>query len=334
MKKKISNKLKILLCFGVILFTALGFSPTTASAHHADTGGREPSKVYDADNPWDWQYVGWFQHDKEVSPTSTGIWYDRQAYVTTYSVPEHYVPADAHLVRDFGQDGPYAPECTESGMKDSFYLFDKRDVFIWASQVNATPDNDGTLHVWVQPAIGTKTKKNGVWVDDGVTLMNLGAWEKAKTWGNSSTFASHYNKELKIKMGVPGGVTVKYQTLNAGDGYNGRQDILPNASYSYNVGSVHSYSETGIKSHIDWNVNSSNKRMVLVGVEVTKDSNSQTGTSGLLCSCISDSNRVEVGKSYNLWQDGLGDVGSHANSGYSFNKDQSDIYNFMVRPTT
>lgn len=36
-KKKISNKLKILLCFGVILFTALGFSPTTASAHHADT---------------------------------------------------------------------------------------------------------------------------------------------------------------------------------------------------------------------------------------------------------------------------------------------------------
>lgn len=74
--------------------------------------------------------------------------------------------------------------------------------------------------------------------------------------------------------------------------------------------------------------------MVLVGVEVTKDSNSQTGTSGLLCSCISDSNRVEVGKSYNLWQDGLGDVGSHANSGYSVNKDRSDIYNFMVRPTT
>ena len=36
-KKKISNKLKILLCFGVILFTALGFSTTTASAHHADT---------------------------------------------------------------------------------------------------------------------------------------------------------------------------------------------------------------------------------------------------------------------------------------------------------
>lgn len=250
--------------------------------------------------------------------------------MTTYSVPEHYVPADAHLVWNYGQDGPYAPACSESGYRDSFYQFDKADVYRWATNVNATPDNDGTLHVWVQPAIGTKTKKNGVWVDDGVTLMNLGAWEKAKTWGNSSTFASHYNKELRIKMPVPNGVTVKYQTLNAGAGYNGRQDILPNASYSYNVGSVHSYSETGIKSHIDWNVNSSNKRMVLVGVEVTKDSNSQTGTSGLLCSCISDSNRVEVGKSYNLWQDGLGDVGSHANSGYSFNKDRSDIYNFMV----
>lgn len=72
MKKKISNKLKILLCFGVILFTALGFSPTTASAHHADTGGREPSKVYDFDNPWDDTYVGWFEHDKEVSPKATG----------------------------------------------------------------------------------------------------------------------------------------------------------------------------------------------------------------------------------------------------------------------
>lgn len=330
MRKKISTKLKILLCFGVILFTVLGFSPTTASAHHADTGGREPSKVYDADNPWDDTYVGWFEHDKEVSPKATGKWYDRQVYVTTYSVPEHYVPADAYLVKDYGQDGPYAPACSESGYRDSFYIYNKRNVFNWAMQCGATPDSDGTLHVWVQPAIGTKTKKGGTWVDDGVTLMNLYDWTKAKRWANPSTFASHYNKELKIKMGVPGGVTVKYQTLNAGAGYNGRQDILPNASYSYNVGSVHSYAETGIKSHIDWNVNSSNKRMVLVGVEVTKDGSSATGTSGLLCSCVSDSNRVEVGKSYNLWQDGLGDIGSHANSGYSFSKDRSDIYNFMV----
>ena len=95
MKKKISSKLRILLCFGVIIFTALGLNPTTASAHHQDAGNREPSKVYDFDNPWDADYVGWFEHDKAVSPTSTGIWYDRQVYVTSYSVPGCYVPSDA-----------------------------------------------------------------------------------------------------------------------------------------------------------------------------------------------------------------------------------------------
>lgn len=138
----------------------------------------------------------------------------------------------------------------------------------------ATFDNNGTMTVWLQPTIGIKTKNSsGGWDDAGVSLKNLYDWTKARNWANTSTFAEHYNKPLHVKYQVPGGVTVKYQTLNAGDGYNGRQDILPNASYSYNVGSIHSYSETGIKSHIDWNVNSSNKRMVLVGVEVTKDSN-------------------------------------------------------------
>ena len=212
---------------------------------------------------------------KEVSEGATGRWYDRQAYVTTYSVPGCYVPSDAYLAMDYGQTGPYAPACTDSGMIDSFYLFNKRDVFWWAVNPGATPDSDGTLHVWVQPAIGTKTKKNGQWVDDGVTLKNLNEWRNAKSWGNPSTFASHYNKELRIKMptvppGTPGvpAVTIKYQTLNAGDGYNGRQDILPNDYRTYNIGSIHAYSEAGIQSHIDWNVNNSTRRMALVGVEV------------------------------------------------------------------
>ena len=323
MRKKISTKLKILLCFGVILFTALGFSPTTASAHNSATGGRVPFQVYDGDTPWDDTYVGWFEHDKKVS--STTKWYTQAYHVTTYSVPGCYVPADSYLVGTY-EDFP-SLSCTEGGMVDTLVLLRKDTIAAWAYKAGAVPDNDGTLHVWLQPTIGIKTKNSsGGWDDAGVSLTNLYDWTTARRWANTSTFSGHYNKELKIKTQVPGGVTVKSQTLNAGDGYNGRQDILPNASYSYNVGSVHSYSETGIKSHIDWN----SKRMVLVGVEVTKDGSSATGTSGLLCSCVSDSNRVEVGKSYNLWQDGLGDIGSHANSGYSFSKDRSDIYNFMV----
>lgn len=322
MKKKISSKLKILLCFGVIIFTTIGIYPLSVSAHNEQTLGHEPEKVYDLDNSWDADYVGWFTHD----PTSnlTTFWRTNSMYVTTYSVPRCYVPADALLVNNYWDQGiDPGVDCVSGSSIDSIYRFPKRQIYTWAVQANATPDNDGTLHVWAQESV--RVCQNGRWT---------GEIKDLKTWSNyfsrTSTFPGHYNKELRIKYQVPGGVTVKYQTLNAGDGYNGRQDILPNASYNYNVGSVHSYAETGIKSHIDWNINNSSKKMVLVGVEVTKDGNSATGTSGLLCSCISDSNRVEVGKSYNLWQDGLGDVGSHANSGYSFNKDRSDIYNFMV----
>ncbi|MCI5518193.1 MAG: hypothetical protein MR427_12010, partial [Roseburia sp.] len=264
MRKKISTKLKILLCFGVILFTVLGFSPTTASAHNSATGGRVPFQVYDGDTPWDDTYVGWFEHDKKVS--STTKWYTQAYHVTTYSVPGCYVPADSYLVGTYNDFSSL--DCTESGFVDTGVLFNKWKVMDWAAHAGATFDNDGMLTVWLQPTIGIKTKNSsGGWDDAGVSLTNLYDWTTARRWANTSTFAGHYNKPLHLKYQVPGGVTVKYQTLNAGDGYNGRQDILPNASYSYNLGSVHSYSETGIKSHIDW----SSKRMVLVGVEVTKD---------------------------------------------------------------
>lgn len=107
MKKKISSKLRILLCFGVIIFTALGFNPTTASAHNGDTLGHEESKVYDGDNPWDDTYVGWFTHDHTSALTK--FWRTNSMYVTTYHVNGYYVPDDAYLVHDYWDNGREDP---------------------------------------------------------------------------------------------------------------------------------------------------------------------------------------------------------------------------------
>lgn len=197
MKKKISNKLKILLCFGVILFTALGFSPTTASAHHADAGSHEPHTVYDGDTPWDATYVGWFEHDPK-RPSDKLYWRTDSMYVTTYSVPEPYIPADAYNAYDFWERGEDpGKQCSDSGMIDSFYLFSKNDVYHWATKVGATPDNDGTLHLWAHESV--RVLSYGV--DQSVEIKDLRTW--SSYFKRHSTFASHYNKPLKIKMGVP-----------------------------------------------------------------------------------------------------------------------------------
>ena len=66
MKEKISSKLRLLLCFGVIVFISL-VSPSTAEAHIPAVGGAAPGDVYDLYSPWDATHVGWFTHDKKVS---------------------------------------------------------------------------------------------------------------------------------------------------------------------------------------------------------------------------------------------------------------------------
>lgn len=332
MKKKISSKLRILLCFGVIIFTALGLNPTTASAHHSAAGNRESHKVYDGDTPWDATYIGWFEHDPK-RPNDDWYWQTDSMYVTSYSVPGCYVPADAYKAYDYWGNNREDPgkQCSDSGMIDSFYLFDKWKVMNWATHVGATPDNDGTLHLWAHESV--RVLSNGV--DQSGEIKDLNTW--CSKFERHGTFYTHYNKPLKIKLptvppGTPGtpGVTIKYQTLNAGDGYNGRQDILPNDYRTYNIGSIHTYSEAGIKSHIDWNVNNSTRRMVLVGVEVTKDASSATGTSGLIRSNIEESNRVYEEGRYSLAVDTLSDVGQHSNNGYQFTKTSSSMYNLMA----
>ena len=52
MKEKISSRLRLLLCFGVIAFISLA-SPLTAEAHSADMGAHEEGVVYEGINPWD-----------------------------------------------------------------------------------------------------------------------------------------------------------------------------------------------------------------------------------------------------------------------------------------
>ena len=65
MKENLGSKLRLLLCFGVIVFLSIA-TPKNVEAHSAAMGGHTEGVVYDGTNPWDSTYVGWFTHDKEV----------------------------------------------------------------------------------------------------------------------------------------------------------------------------------------------------------------------------------------------------------------------------
>ena len=185
MKKKISSKLRILLCFGVIIFTALGFNPLSVSAHNSGAGNHEPHTVYDGDTPWDATYIGWFEHDPK-RPSDELYWQTDSMYVTTYSVPGCYVPADAYKAYDYWGNNREDPgkQCSDSGMIDSFYLFNKRDMYYWASKCGAVPDSDGTLHLWAHESV--RVLSYGV--DESGEIKNLGTW--SHYFDRHSTFAS------------------------------------------------------------------------------------------------------------------------------------------------
>ena len=79
-------KLRLLFCFGIILFASL-VVPTTAEAHSKYTNGQQSydvgnatGTIYDALNGY-WNkkdgYVGWYCHDKKVSPSSSAKWYTK-----------------------------------------------------------------------------------------------------------------------------------------------------------------------------------------------------------------------------------------------------------------
>ena len=172
-------------------------SPSTAEAHSADVGAHEEGKVYDGDNPWDGTHVGWFTHDKKVGSKAVARWYTKGYYVTTYPLLDYTIPASALQVTPLRIDGLPSYPCT-TGYVDTTHLFDIGVIADWCMRSGTSIADDGTMTVYAQPVIGTKTKKKGDWKDDGKTIMSLADWVNAKKWTDTSTFDDHYNKPLHV----------------------------------------------------------------------------------------------------------------------------------------
>ncbi len=341
MKEKIGSKLRLLLCFGVIVFISLA-APRTAEAHYVGMGSHEEGVVYDGTNPWDGTFVGWFTHDKEVGSKATGMWYTKGYYVTTYPLYDYTIPAGALQVTDISTDGLDSYPCT-NGYVDTTHLFDKYKTITWGARSGATFDDNGVMTVYAQPVIGTKTKKKTGWSDDGVTLTSLSAWVNAKRWANTSTFSNHYNKPLKIIYAPtnPSECTlVKYQALGNGEGYVEGAKLRDDASYSYNIGSVHSYASTGLVSYFDATIDGETRRFVLAGVKVEKPADCAVGTSGRLAVSTEENNLVMPSGSYATVDSSLSDAGAIPGSGWNFKKDYSSVHshingcNFRVSTST
>lgn len=330
MKEKISSKLRLLLCFGVIVFISL-VSSQKVEAHSADMGGRTEGYVYDAYNPWDGTHVGWFTHDKKVSGKVR--WYTKGYYITTYPLSDYVIPTGAFQATDITTDGLPSPKCTTSGYVDTAHLFDIWKATTWGANAGANFDNDGVMTVYAQPVIGTKHKNSdGAWVDDGKTLTSLSAWVNAKGWANTSTFASHYNKPLKMVRTpqTPSEYTkVQYQTLNDGEGYSAGTQLKDSVSYSYNLGSLHSYAETGLVSYFDTTINGETRRFVLAGVRVSIPADCQVGSLGNLTVATEENNLVMPSGSYATAEYTLSSAPSAPGSGWTFRKDYSSMYSYV-----
>ena len=329
MKEKISSKLRLLLCFGVIVFISL-VSPSTTEAHIAAVGGAPPGYVYDGDNPWDGTHVGWFTHDKKVSGSAK--WYTKGYYVTTYPLLDYTIPSGALLVSDYGTSGLPSPDCTESGYVDTLHLFDKWEITNWCFKSGAPIADDGTMTVYAQPVIGTKTKKDGVWADDGVTLTSLKDWVNAKSWANTSTFASHYNKPLHVVYAPTTEeekTHVQYQALNDGDGYTAGKELSPTATFAYNLGSLHSFTDTGLIKCFDTTINGETRRFVLAGVQIDKPADCAIGSVGRLAVNTEENNLVVPSGTYSLASNSLSSAPSAPGSGWTFNKDYSSMYSYV-----
>lgn len=326
LRENLRSKLRLLLCFGMIIFLSLS-APKDVEAHSASAGGGTEGYVYDLYNPWDATHVGWFTHDKKVSGSAR--WYTKGYYVTTYPLLDYTIPSGALLVTPLSTEGLYSEECTTKGFVDTFHLFESWKIVDWFFKSGATVADDGTMTVYAQPVIGTKTKKNGVWVDDGKTLTSLSTWTNAKPWANTSTFAGHYNKPLRIvytPTTEEQKTHVRYQTLNAGEGYSAGMQLSPTATFSYNLGSVHSFTDTGLIKCFDTDINGETRRFVLAGVQIDKPSDCATGSVGRLAV---NTNLLQPSDTYSLASNSLSSTPSAPGSGWTFNKDYSSIYSYV-----
>ena len=330
MKEKIGSKLRLLLCFGVIVFLSLN-APKDVEAHSADMGGRTEAYVYDLYSPWDATHVGWFTHDKKVSGTVR--WYTKGYYVTTYPLSDYVIPAGAFQATEITTKGLPSPDCTTSGYVDTAHLFDKWEIVNWFFQSGASPSDDGVMTVYAQPVIGTKHKNSsGAWVDDGKTLTSLSSWVSAKPWANTKTFASHYNKPLRIVYppSTPSQyTTVKYQTLNAGEGYYAGKELSQTTTFAYNLGSVHTYADTGLIKCFDTDINGETRRFVLAGVQIDKPSDCATGSVGRLAINTEENNLLQPSGVYSLASNSLSSTPNAPGSGWTFNKDYSSMYSYV-----
>lgn len=329
MRENLGSKLRLLLCFGMMVFLSLA-APKDVEAHIGAVGQAPPGYVYDLYNPWDGTHVGWFTHDKKVSGSVK--WYTKGYYVTTYPLLDYTIPAGALQVSDYGTKGLPSPDCTESGYVDTLHLFESWKVTYWFFGSGGTPDDDGVMTVYAQPVIGTKTKKHGVWVDDGKTLTSLNDWTKAKPWANTSTFASHYNKPLRIvypPTTEEQKTHVRYQTLNAGEGYSAGKELSPTAAFSYNLGSVHSFTDTGLIKCFDTDINGETRRFVLAGVQIDKPADCATGSVGRLAVNTEENNLLQPSGIYSLASNSLSSTPNAPGSGWTFNKDYSSMYSYV-----
>ena len=330
MKENLCSKLRLLLCFGVIVFLSMVSPSESVEAHSADMGGRTEAYVYDLYSPWDATHVGWFTHDKKVSGSVR--WYTKGYYVTTYPLLDYTIPAGALQATEITTAGLPSPACTTSGFVDTAHLFDKYKISNWFYQSGATPDDNGVLTVYAQPVIGTKTKKDGVWVDDGKTLTSLSAWVNAKPWANTNSFASHYNKPLRIVRppSTPSEyTTVKYQTLNNGEGYDAGKELSPTTTFAYSLGSVHTYADTGLIKCFDTDINGETRRFVLAGIQVDKPSDCATGTVGRLTVNTEENNLLQPSGVYSLADNTISSPPNAPGSGWTFNKDYSSMYSYL-----
>lgn len=314
----------------MMIFLSLS-APKDVEAHIAAVEQAPPGYVYDLYNPWDGTHVGWFTHDKKVSGSAR--WYTKGYYVTTYPLLDYTIPAGALPVSDYGTKGLPSPDCTESGYVDTLHLFESWKVTYWFFGSGGTPDDNGVMTVYAQPVIGTKHKNSdGAWVDDGKTLTSLSSWVNAKPWANTSTFASHYNKPLRIVYSPTTEeqkTHVRYQTLNAGEGYDAGRQLSDDTSFNYNLGSVHTYADTGLIKCFDTNINGETRRFVLAGIQVDKPSDCATGTVGRLTVNTEENNLLQPSGVYSLADNTISSPPNAPGSGWTFNKDYSSMYSYL-----
>ena len=244
-------KLRLLFCFGIILFASL-VVPTTAKAHSRQTNGRQAydigratGTIYDALNGY-WNkkngYVGWFCHDKKVSPSSSAKWYTKGYYITFKKISS----ASPAFTMEVGNSKyPFYPgvyilkekavydtswDCTQSGYVDVPWVFDEWQIsdkikdYVdryrgTKQEVKLDTDANGITTVYAQAVIGVKDKRYGKWVDTGAELTSLVDWKTKRAWANTSTFKNHYNIPIRIK--APASIQTKYVTLESGKNSNG-----------------------------------------------------------------------------------------------------------------